>query len=148
MGSIPLRTLLLGNSLNNPTYPPSRDLELGRYEVDGDYPVDGAGRLLQCPGDVASGVAGFPPLPQLLLARLRQSWTTQPSQAHTSDPNIIENLGCCTDRVNPPLWRARRKWRYASRSSEGFMANHFATTDRDKLLTWPLLRVRTLKTQA
>src|SRR5829696_587047 len=91
MGSIPLRTLLLGNSLNNPTYPPSRDLELGRYEVDGDYPVDGAGRLLQCPGDVASGVAGFPPLPQLLLARLRQSWTTQPSQAHTSDPNIIEN---------------------------------------------------------
>src|SRR5215212_8192760 len=56
-----------------------------------EYPVNRAGRLLQSPSDVANGLSGLPPIPQLLLAHRRQSRTTQISHTHTSDPNNAGN---------------------------------------------------------
>jgi hypothetical protein len=65
-------------------------------------PVKRARRLLQCPGDVAEGLSGLRPLPQLLLARFGQPWATQSSYTPTSDPNNTDNLPRrCTNPSNP-----------------------------------------------
>src|SRR5215212_2039671 len=60
------------------------------------------GGFFERPGDVADGLSGLPPLPQLLLAsRTQPSWTIQSRHSRTPDPDNTQDLPCCTDRLNP-----------------------------------------------